>query len=112
MSEEIKDSSSLTLEKERKVAITGEDAMAALDFWRHFNIPIPPELETAITNFTNDPTYENQCFVTLEVCKAIAFTDHPAFKDEMFKQIVEETSGVTYDMLFDKQLEESLAENK
>lgn len=100
------------MEKDTKVVITPEDCNAALDFWRHFDIPVAAGLQLAIDTFTKDPTFENQDKVKLEVCKAIAETDHEAFKDEMFQRIVEECSGITFDMQFDKDFEATVTEKK
>lgn len=101
-----------TTEKEKKVVISPEDCNAALDFWRHFNIPIPSNLQTAFDTFAADASFENQERVKLEVCKAISETDHEAFKDEMFKKIVEECSGVSFEMQFDKDFEQEVTEKE
>lgn len=99
-------------EKDTTVVITPEDCNAALDFWRHFNIPIPQALQDAFESFSQDPSFPNQEKVKLEVCRAISETDHEAFKDEMFVKIVEECAGVTFDMQFDKDLEKTLSTEK
>lgn len=99
-------------EKQQSVVITADDCNAALDFWRHFNIPIPSELQSAFDAFANNPSLENQDKVKLEVCRAISETDHEAFKDDMFSKIVEECAAVTYDMQFDKDLEKTLTVEK
>lgn len=99
-------------EKTKQVVISPDDCRAAMDFWTHFNIPVPQNLTDAVSLFANDPSVENQDKVKLEVCRAIAATDHEAFKDEMFLKIVEECLGVTFEMQFDKDLEETLTENK
>lgn len=92
------------VEKE-KVVVSPEDCNAALDFWRHFKIDIPANLQTALDNFTAEQTYANQQKLKLEICLAISTTDHEAFKDEMFNKIVEECSSVAYNMQFDRDLE-------
>lgn len=99
-------------EKDTTVVISPEDCNAALDFWRHFNIPIPQALQDAFDTFAKDVTFPNQEKVKLEICRAISETDHEAFKDEMFKKIVEECAGVTFDMQFDKDLEKTLSVEK
>ncbi len=96
----------------KQVVVSPDDCRAALDFWTHFNIPVPTALENAVSEFAKAPTFDNQELVKLEVCRAIANTDHEAFKDEMFLKIVEECGGVTWEMLFDKDLEEALTEDK
>jgi hypothetical protein len=98
-----------TDEKENKVVVSAEDCSAALDFWKHFNIPLPTSLEKAVEAFSKDPSFLNQEAVKLELCKAISTTDHEAFRDEMFSKIVEECGGVAYDMTFDRELDETLA---
>lgn len=99
-------------EEDKTVLVSGEDCLSALDFWRHFNIEIPANLQAAVDAFSKDPTFENQEKVKLEVCKAISETQHEAFKDEMFSRIVEECAGVTFDMQFDTDLEDTLTTDK
>lgn len=93
----------------QKIVITPEDCNAALDFWRHFNIPIPSYLQEAFDGFSKDPSFDNQEVMKLALCKAISETDHEAFKDEMFGQIVTETSSVTFEMQFDQDFEETVS---
>ena len=92
----------------KNVAITPDDCGGAADFWTHFEIPMPVELKDAFANFAKDPSYANQQVVKLEICKAIGHTEHEAFKDEMFNEIVEECKNVSYDMGFDNALESTL----
>lgn len=93
-----------------KVVITAEDCAGAADFWTHFEVPMPVELRSAFEAFAKNPTIENQNEIKLQVCKAIGYTAHAAFEDEMFKEIVEECKNVVYDLSFDKDLETKLAE--
>ena len=95
-------------EKVNKIVISPEDCAGAAEFWTQFEIPMPPELTAAFAKFAANPSYENQNEVKLQVVKAVGYTDHEAFNDEMFKEIVEECRGVTYDMSFDKGLESQL----
>jgi len=91
-----------------KVVISAEDCQGAAEFWKHFSVEMLPELKTAFENFEKNPTFENQQEVKLQICKAIGYTDHEAFRDEMFKEIVEECRSVVYDLSFDKSLEATL----
>lgn len=111
MSENKNQDGSLT-EKENKVVISPEDCNAALDFWRHFEIPISPALQAAFEAFAQEQSFENQNKIKLEISRSISETDHEAFKDEMFQRIVEECSGVTFDMQFDKDFEATVEEKK
>ncbi len=92
-------------EAQNKVVISSEDCNAALDFWRHFNIPIPADLQKALEAFAADSSPANQDKVKLEVCKAISTTDHEAFKDPMFEKITQECESMTFEMQFDKDFE-------
>lgn len=95
-------------EVERKVTITPEDCAGAAEFWDHFEIPMPSELKQAFEKFALDPSVENQDEVKLQICRAIAYTEHDAFKDEMFKEIIEECRKCEHDMSFNKHLESIL----
>jgi hypothetical protein len=92
----------------RKVVITPEDCSGAADFWTHFNIAMPAELKTAFESFQANPSVTAQDELKLQICKAIGYTDHEAFRDEMFKEIVEECRDEVYDMSFDKELTQAL----
>ena len=96
-------------EVSNKVVITPEDCAGAAEFWTHFDVPMLPELREAIDRFAKEPTFENQNEVKFAVCKAIAYTKHDAFNDEMFKEIVEECANEVYNMSFDRDLENKLA---
>jgi hypothetical protein len=95
-----------------KVVISAKDCGNALDFWKHFNIPIPSELQKAMDAFAKNPNFSNQERVKYEVCKAISTSDHAAFKDDYFSKIVEECAAVAYSMTFDRDLENTLSEDK
>jgi Ca2+-binding EF-hand superfamily protein len=95
-------------EVSNKVNINVEDCTGAAEFWKHFNVEMPPELKDAFDKFAKEPTFVNQQEIKLAVCKAIGFTDHEAFHDEMFKEIVEECHNIVYDLSFDKSLEATL----
>lgn len=97
-------------EKVRKVVISADDCRATLEFWTHFDIPIPQGLSEAIDSFSKEPNVRNQDKVKLEICKAIATSDHEAFKDEIFSKIVEECANVSFEMQFDQDLEDTLSE--
>ena len=99
-------------EVKKEVVITPEDCNAALDFWRHFNIPIPAELQTAIKNFSTDPSFSNQEMVKKEVLTAIIKSEHEAFKDDIFTSLREECKESLFDISFESELEEALTEDK
>jgi len=100
------------IDNTRQVVITPEDARSALDFWKHFEIPIYPPLQAAVDRFCEEPTLENQEEIKYNMCKAIAETEHEAFSDEMFAHIRRESAAVSYDIEFDRQLEKTLSEGE
>lgn len=100
---------SKSLEPENKVVITAEDAKAAFQFWKEFDVPVMDGLKEAFDAFQADPTYRNQQRLKLMVTKAVATTDHECFKDETFQKVAEECAAVSYDMQFDQQFEEEVA---
>ncbi len=109
---EVKESDSNALQEVSKtVVITPEDCSGAADFWTHFEVPMPVELKAAFEKFAKEQTFENQNEVKLQICKAIGYTEHEAFQDEMFREIVEECRNVTYDMGFDEALESTLTDS-
>lgn len=99
---------SSTNKKENAIVITPDDCKAAIEFWKHFKIDMPEELQKAFSDFIATPTLENQLKVKFQLTKSIATSDHEAFKDEMFEQVVAECAAVAYEMSFDNQLEETL----
>lgn len=108
MSNEVKESDNALQEVARKVVISPEDVNGAADFWNHFKVPMESELRAAFDAFCKDPSIENQDAIKLTITHAIGFTDHEAFNDEMFKEIVQECRNVNYDLQFDKELENTL----
>ena len=93
-----------------KVVITPEDAAGAAEFWPHFEVPMSPELKAAFENFQKNPCLETQNELKFQAVTAVGFTEHEAFKDEMFKEIVEECRSVSYEMQFDRDLRDTLTE--
>jgi|GEM_PF-5240978 len=96
----------------REVVITPDDAKAVLEFWKHFEIPVLPQLQTSVDKFCNEPTFENQEEIKYYICKAIHETKHEAFTDEMFENIRGESQSVSFDIEFDKQLEATLSDEE
>lgn len=101
-----------SLKESKKVVISSDDCVAALDFWKQFDIPMLPEFEQAVHTFRDNPTFENQQELKYQLCKAITTTDHEAFNDEMFKKIRQECETALYNMQFDRDLEQTLTEEK
>jgi hypothetical protein len=92
----------------RQVVITPEDCEAAFEFWDHFQIPKIPELQESLTAFKAEPTFENQKKILMAVTKAIGFTDHEAFKDEIFTKIVPECRAEYANLAFDEEIKKVL----
>jgi hypothetical protein len=95
-----------------KVLVSSAEVEAALEFWKHFEVPVDPVMLDAFTKFCSDPSVENQRTMKIEVCRAISSSEHDAFKDEMMSKIIDECKSVYYDAQFDKDLEETLSQDK
>jgi hypothetical protein len=100
------------LRVEDKLVLTPEDVQSAAEFWTQFEIPMPDELKKAFQNFVDSPSIDTQNELKLQLTKTIGFSDHDAFKDELFQEIAEECRHVAYGMSFNKDLEESLKDDK
>lgn len=96
----------------KQVVVSPQDCAAAFEFWDHFNIPKIPELDAALKLFQDDPTFENQQKILMAVTKAIAFTDHEAFKDEIFTKILPECKAQFANLAFDEEMKGLLTEEK
>lgn len=94
--------------EEKKVVITPEDAKAAFQFWKEFDVPVMAGLQEAFEAFQANPTLENQERLKYFVTTAVATTDHECFKDETFAKVAEECAAVSYNMQFDQQFEETV----
>ena len=99
-------------EIEEKLVLTPEDVQGAAEFWTQFEIPMPEELKKSIKDFVSNPSVQTQNEFKLQLTKTIGFSDHDAFKDELFQEIVEECRKVTYEMTFNKDLESTLLDSE
>jgi hypothetical protein len=97
-------------QQQRKVVITPEDATAAFEFWKQFNITPIPGLAEAFDAFCNQPTFENQENLKYMVCKAIATTQHECFTEENFAKVAEECAETAYEMGFKRDFENTIGE--
>lgn len=104
MSEENK-----TDDVQNKVTISGDDCANVRKYCGHFGVPSTPDLEAALDKFSNDPTYENQLEVKLEICKWMLGCDHESFKDSLWDAPKKAAEEVVYDLQFDKDLKEELS---
>lgn len=108
MSKLEKDFENLT--HEDKVVITPDDAMAAFEFWKQFDIPVMAGLSEAFDQFCKNPSVETQTNLKYLVCKAIATTDHECFTDDTFKKVAEECAECAYELGFEKDFENTVGE--
>jgi len=106
--DEKKEESNVLQEIIPTIVINAEDCDGAAEFWKHFSVDMIPELCEAFEKFCKEPTFENQMEIKLAVTKAVGYTEHDCFRDEMFKEIVEECRNIVYDLSFDKCLEATL----
>jgi hypothetical protein len=94
------------------VSISAEDLKHIRDFFTHFNIKMPATLSTALDAFAAEQSYENQDRIRIELAATMYEVDHPIFKDELFKSVIENSSRILYDARFGRQLEGELTPQK
>ncbi len=99
------------LEDKHLVVISPDDAAECAKFFEFFEIPVPPKFMEAIEAFKADPSFLNQCEIKYRLAEVISKTDHPVFRDEVFAQVLPETSEKLDEMLFERELERQLTVN-
>lgn len=98
------------VESQNKVVLTPDDALAAYKFWTQFKIEPIPGLKEAFDKFAKEPSFENQQYLKYMVSLAISTTDHPCFKDAAFAPVAQECSKAAYELGFNYDFEEVVAE--
>ena len=96
-------------EKERNVVISSEDVKNVRDFMTHFKIAMPADLEKALSDFESSKTFENQEELKVQLCKMMVESDHALLKDELFSQVIDNSSKIVQEALFDKAVKETLS---
>lgn len=102
----------MTDEVKNKVTISSDDCSNVRKYCSHFGVPSTDELEAALDKFSNNPSYENQLEVKLEICKWILSCDHESFKDSLWDAPKKAAEEVVFDLQFDKDLKEELTKQE
>lgn len=101
-----------------------EDCKNVRDFFTHFKIHMPDYLNSAIVNYeavlettrsftkeektVSKKLLEAQNIFRVSLCKAMVESDHPLFKDELFKTVIGNSEEVVFCANFDEQIGEAL----
>ena len=101
-----------TQPEQNEIVATPEECLAALEFWKYHNIPIPQALQKATDDFVANTTAENCLEVKRTILLAIAESDHEVFKSEFFQQVSKACSKDAFEMEFTKNFEEAMSEEK
>jgi hypothetical protein len=109
MEAKMEEQNNSTDEVAKKVVISADDAKAALEFWKFFEMQPPEDLTKAVEDFCQSPVFENQQSFKLALTKAITESDHPAFNDQVFEKIKTQCAEVAFKMEFEKNLEKELS---
>lgn len=102
-----------------------EDCNNVRDFFYHFKIDMPEYLENAISEYETALKQSNaivkedynkdrglieaQNVFRVSLCRAMVESDHPLFKDELFKTVIANSDKVVFTANFDKQISEALS---
>ncbi len=95
-------------EKEKVVVISNEDVKNIRDFFHNFKIEVPAPLETSLVNFESDICYQNQQKIKEELCRLMVKSSHPLFHDDLFAQVIANSTKVAMEAEFNEQLVEVL----
>lgn len=95
-------------ELEKRVTITNEDLDNVRNYSLHFGIDMVPELEQAMQNFQNNPTFENQMDFKLELCKWMTSSKNESWQDKLWEKPLENASDAMFNLQFEKDLKEEL----
>lgn len=101
-----------------------EDCNNVKDFFYHFKIDMPDYLSNAIQDYENElkkspaiikedynkekNLIEHQNNFRVALCRAMVESNHPLFKDELFKTVITNSDQVVFTSNFDKQISEAL----
>lgn len=96
------------LENRNLVVITPEDVEECAKFFKFFEIPVPDDLQKAITSFCTEPNLQNQNELKFQLSDIIMRSNHPVFQDEVFAQVKPENAMANDELVFERQLEAQL----
>lgn len=103
MSEEHKSEEEL----DKSVYTAQEDLDAITRFFKHFKFATSKEFNDAITAFQTTPSIETQKIVRLNIAReCIRMKGQNELIDDMFKNVVVSSDKLSYDIQFEKDLEE------
>lgn len=98
-------------EVNKNVTISEEDLDNVINYAKNFSATLHPELQDAIDAFRKDETYENMIEFKLQVCRFLTENPVEALKDSLWDEPKKEAQKVVFDLQFDKDLHEELAED-
>jgi hypothetical protein len=98
-----------TDEVKNKVTISNEDCANVIKYASHFKVPLSAELESALSKFTQNNSFENQLEIKLEMCKWMLSSNHESFQDSLWDAPKKAAESVVFNLQFDKDLKETLS---
>ena len=96
-----------------EVVINKDDARNVRDFFKHFNIKVPENLEQVCDRIEKLPeiTFPDQHDFKIALCEAMVTSDHAMFKDELFSEVIKNAEREVFNFCFKKEVEEVLDVN-
>jgi hypothetical protein len=104
--------SDLFEEKEKVVVIGNEDVKNIRDFFTHFKIEMTAELSAALDAFEADRSHANQDEIRFRLSENMKDSTHPLLKDELFKQVIDNSTVIAEEFKFNRLVEETLAKEE
>jgi hypothetical protein len=128
MSQAEKSENNFQVDPLKEVTTDVEDCKNVRDFFSHFKIDLPASLDEAISTYeklleanktsTKETKSTDQSLINAQnafrvaLCKAMVDSEHPLFKDELFKTVINNSDQVVFCANFDKQVTEELTVEK
>lgn len=97
-----------------KVVLRSEDIRNVMEFFNHFRIPIPKDLQDQIDAYVKNPnsyTLQQQNQFKAQLSRAVLESDHELLQDDIFNNIKGFCDKEWYNAQFEKDLEEALSED-
>ena len=99
----------------KEVVLNHDDIKNLREFFTHFKISMIAEMEEILARWEmkkDKVTPQDQQDLKVALCAQMLQSDHPMFKDELFKPILENSSKIVFDAQFEKELETQLSSSE
>ena len=99
-------------EADKSITVSAEDCDNVRNYSLHFGVELTDDLKEVMNAFEKDTTYEKMIDFKRELCKWLVTCNHESFKDSLWEHPTEAAKDILFDLQFDKDVNEVLAEKK